>query len=119
MDILFSISIKGGRAMRRCWVNFQCRGVLLILIIKGKGPFALAVGAGWGSLDNFSLAYLFSFLSPSLGDNPIYTEILSQRTVKPKSIFSSQRYFVIFPLTYVRNKVDLGPLACETDPRND
>ena len=33
----------------------------------------------------FSLVYLFYCLSPSLGDDPILTEILSQRTVKPKT----------------------------------
>ena len=47
--------------MRRCWVNFQCRGVLLIWTIVGQGPIALAVGAGGGCLDIFSLVYLFSF----------------------------------------------------------
>ena len=52
--------------MRWCWVNFQCQGVLLIWIIVGKGPTALAVGAGGGYLDIFSLVYHFSFLSPSL-----------------------------------------------------
>ena len=31
---------------RWCWVNFQCRGVLLIRIIVGQRPIALAVGAG-------------------------------------------------------------------------
>ena len=31
---------------RWCWVNFQCRGVILIWIIVGQGPIALAVGAG-------------------------------------------------------------------------
>ena len=56
---------------RRCCVNFQCQGVLLIWIIVGQGPVALAVGAGGGCLDIFSLVYLFSFLSPSLGDGPI------------------------------------------------
>ena len=35
---------------------------------------SLAVSAGGGCLDNFSLIYLFSFLSSSLGDGP--TEIL-------------------------------------------
>ena len=35
---------------------------------------------GWGLFGHFSLVYLFSFLSPSLGDGPI----LSQRAVKPK-----------------------------------
>ena len=32
----------------------------------GQGPIALAVGAGGGCLDIFSLVYHFSFLSPSL-----------------------------------------------------
>ena len=48
---------------RRCWVNFQCRGVLLVWTIVGQGPIALAVGAGGGCLDIFSLIYHFSFLS--------------------------------------------------------
>ena len=52
--------------MRWCCVNFQCRGVLLILIRIGQGPTALAVGAGGGCLDVFTLVYHFSFLSPSL-----------------------------------------------------
>ena len=59
------------RVVRRCWVNLQCRGVLLIWIIVGQGAIALAVDAGGGCLDIFSLVYLFSFLSPSLGDGPI------------------------------------------------
>ena len=57
---------------RTCWVNFQCRGVLLILIIVGQGPTVLAVGAGGGCLDIFSLAYHFSFLSPSLWETTRY-----------------------------------------------
>ena len=64
----------GGRVVQWCWVNFQCRGVLLIWIRVGQGPTALAVGAGGGSLDIFSLVYHFSFLLPlslSLGDGPI------------------------------------------------
>ena len=40
------------------------RGVLLIWIIVGQGPIALAVGAGGGCLDIFSLSYPFSPLSP-------------------------------------------------------
>ena len=56
--------------MQRCWVNFQCLGVLLIWIIVG--PIALAVVAGGGCLDIFlsSIFSLFS-LSLSLGDIPI------------------------------------------------
>ena len=53
---------RGGR-----WCDgFQFRGVLLILIIVGQGPIALAVGAGGGYLDIFSLV-CFS----SLRDDPI------------------------------------------------
>ena len=62
----------GGRVERRCWVNFQCRGVLLVWMIVGQGPIALAVGAGGVSLDIFSLICLFSFLSPSLWEAARY-----------------------------------------------
>ena len=61
-----------GRVVRRCWVNFQCRGVLLIWIIVGQGPITLAIGAGGGCLDIFSLNYHFSFLSPSLWETVRY-----------------------------------------------
>ena len=47
-------------------------------------PTTLAVGAGGGCLDIFTLIYPF-LSSLSLGDGPIYTEILSQRAVKPKT----------------------------------
>ena len=58
--------------VRRCWVNFQCRGVLLTGITVGQGPIVLAVGAGGGCLDIFSLIYQFSFLSPSLWETARY-----------------------------------------------
>ena len=57
--------------VRRCWVNFQCRGVLLIWIVVGQGPTALAVGAGGGCLDIFTLA-IISFLSPSFWEAARY-----------------------------------------------
>ena len=44
---------RGGRGVRWCWVNFQCRGVLLIWIRVGQGLTALAVGAGGDCLDIF------------------------------------------------------------------
>ena len=43
-----------------------------ILITVGQGPIALAVGAGGGCLDIFSLIYHFSFLSPSLWETARY-----------------------------------------------
>ena len=63
------------RAMRGCWVNFQCRGVLLIWIIVEKGATSLAIGArggGEGIVWTFflRLSFLFSF-SLSLGDGPV------------------------------------------------
>ena len=47
-----------GRVVRWCWVNFQCRDVLLIWIIVWQGLITLAVGAG-----HFlsRLSFLFSF----------------------------------------------------------
>ena len=58
--------------VRRCWVNFQCRGVLLIWIIVEQRPVALAVGAGGGCLDIFFLICPFSPLSPSLWETARY-----------------------------------------------
>ena len=65
--------------------NIPVPGRPTILITVGQGPIALAVGAGGGGLDIFSLIYPFSSFSLSLGDGPIWTEILSQRAVKPKT----------------------------------
>ena len=47
-------------------------GVLLIWSRVGQGPTVLAVGAGGGCLDIFSLVYHFSFLSPSLWETARY-----------------------------------------------
>ena len=57
---------------RRCWVNFQCRGVLLVWMKVGQGPIVLAEGVGVGCSDIFSLVYLFSFLPPSLWETVRY-----------------------------------------------
>ena len=51
--------------------NLPVPGCRTIWIIVGQGPIALAVGAGGGCLDIFSLPYLFSSFSLSLGDGPI------------------------------------------------
>ena len=64
----FTTTRRGGWVVRSCWVNFQCRGVLLIWLIVGQGLAALAVGAG-GVVWTF-LSFLSSF-SLSLGDGPI------------------------------------------------
>ena len=56
--------------VRWCWINFQCHRPT-ILIAVGQGPIALAVGAGGGGLDIFSLIYPFSSFYLSLGDGSI------------------------------------------------
>ena len=43
-----------------------------IWMTVGQGPTALAVGAGGGCLDIFTLRYLFSPLSPSLWETARY-----------------------------------------------
>ena len=63
---------RGGRVVRWCWVNFQCRGGILIWIRVGHGLAALAVGAGGGCLDIFSLFYNFSCLSPFVWETAQY-----------------------------------------------
>ena len=85
----------GGRVLRRCWVIFQCRGVLLIWITVGQGPIVLAVGAVGICVDNFSLLYHLSFLSPSLWETARYrlkyclrgplslTQPTNQQTIHP------------------------------------
>ena len=55
---------------RRCWVNFQCRGVLLVWMIVGQGPIALAVGAGGGCLDIFPSSIFSLFFLPLFERRP-------------------------------------------------
>ena len=48
------------------------RGRPTIWMIVGQGPIAIAVGAGEGCLEIFTLLYLFSSLSPSLWETARY-----------------------------------------------
>ena len=66
----FTKVMGGGRVVRWCWVNFQCRGVLLIWIRVGQGPTALAVGAGGSCLDIFPSSIISLFLLPLSGRRP-------------------------------------------------
>ena len=84
-----------------------------ILTTVGQGPVALAVGAGGGGLDIFTLIYPFSSFSLSLGDGPVYTAILSQRAVKPKTTnkptSNGSLTFIICPAE-VENNLPLKPI---------
>ena len=76
-----------------------------ILITVGQGPSALAVGAGGGGLDIFTLIYPFSSLSPSLWATVRYRlKYCLKRAVKPKTAsqpaFSNTQAYV--------TKFDLG-----------
>ena len=79
------LTFGGGRVVRWSWVNFQCRGVLLVWIRVGQGPTALAAGAGGGCLDIFTLIYPFSPLSPSLWETTRYRlKYCLKRSLSPK-----------------------------------
>ena len=58
--------------VRWCWVKLPVPGRPTFWMIVGQGPIALAVGAGGGSLDIFTLLYPFSPLSPSLWEKARY-----------------------------------------------
>ena len=66
----FPILLGGGRVVQWSWVNFQCRGVLLVWIRVGQGPTALAVGAGGGCLDILLSSILSLLLLPLFGRRP-------------------------------------------------
>ena len=56
-----------------------------IWITVGQGPTALALGAGGGSLDIFTLIYLFFPLSPSLWEMAQYRlKYCLKRPLNPK-----------------------------------
>ena len=98
LRVLAFIFLWDGRVVRRCWVNFRCWGVLLIWIILGQGPIVLAVGAGGGCLDSFSLIYHFclKFLSPSLWETARYRlKYCLKGPLTPKQP-TNQIYFSVF-----------------------
>ena len=87
---------------RRCWVDFQCRGVLLVWMVVGQGPTALAVGAGGGGLDIFSLSYLLSILSPSLWETARYRlKYCLKGPLNPKQSINQSREFEPTPFVLI------------------
>ena len=99
--MLLPVPRGGGRVERMCWVNLQCRGVLLIWIIVGQGPTALVVGAGGGCLDIFSLVYHLSFLSPSLWETARYRlEYCLKGPLNPKQPTNQSQFRNNEHLTY-------------------
>ena len=105
--------------VRWSWVNFQCRGVLLVWIRVGQGPTALAVGAGGGCLDIFTLVYPFSALSPSLWETtgslspkttnqPNFPEAIPSGNIKRKIIMKALVKFFTFVCLFKSVQSDQG-----------
>ena len=65
--------------------NLPVPGRPTIWMTVGQGHTALAVGAGGGCMNIFTLIYPFSSLSPSLWETARYRLKYSQRAVKPKT----------------------------------
>ena len=97
----------GGRVVRWCWVSFQCRGILLIWRRVGQGPTVLAVGAGWGCLDIFSLVYHFFFLFSSYWETARYRLKYCLKgplsSKQPTNNYSLDDNLSIHPSIHVRN----------------
>ena len=67
-----------------------------IWITVGQGPTALAVGAGGGCLDIFTLIYPFSPLSPSLWETARYRlKYCLKGPLNPKQPTNQPSYFFI------------------------
>ena len=64
--------------------KFPVPGRPTIWITVGQGPIALAVGAGGGREDTFTLIYPFFLLSPSLWKTARYILKYFSKAVKPK-----------------------------------
>ena len=60
---------------------------------------------GWGGKDIFTLIYPFSSFSLSSGDGPIWTQILSQRAVKPKTTNQHLNFNRIMPFEILSLKI--------------
>ena len=60
----------GGRVVRWCWVNFQCRGVLKLDYSRARA-YCTCSRCGRGLLHFYSHLSFLSFFSLSLGDGPI------------------------------------------------
>ena len=101
----FSLYRGGGRVVRWLWITFQCRGVLLVWKSVGQGPTALAVGAGGGCLDIFTLIYPFSFLSPSLWETTRYRlKYCLKGSLSPKTTNQPNLYRTVSPREGEGNK---------------
>ena len=79
--------------------NLPVSGRPTILITVGQGPTALAVGAGGGCLDIFTLIYTFSPLSPTLWETARYRlKYCLKGPLNPKQPTNQQHHYPIRPV---------------------
>ena len=99
------LSVGGGRVVRWCWVNFQCRRVLRIWIRVGQGPTVCACSrCGWGLFGHvFLSSIIFSFLSPSLWETGRYRlkyclkgPLSPKQPTKPKSYLQQWCVYICY-----------------------
>ena len=91
--------------VRWSWVSFQCGGVLLVWKIVGQGPTTLAVGAGWGCLDIFTLICPFSLLSPSLWETTRYRlKYCLKGSLSPKTT-NQPKSFSVLPMFSIESSL--------------
>ena len=67
-----SKGLRGWSGFAKVLVKLPVPGRPTIWVTVGQGPIALAVGAGGGCLEIFTLIYPFSTLSPSLWETARY-----------------------------------------------
>ena len=80
-----------------------------ILITVGQGPIALAVGAGGGCLDIFTLLYLFSSLSPSLWETARYRlKYCLKGPLNPKQPTNQPTFIVSLSIKVGRNIIAMN-----------
>ena len=75
-----------------------------IRMIVGQGPIALAVGAGDGCLDIFTLLCLFSHLSPSLWETARYRlKYCLKGPLKPNRTTNQRLFCDLVQMSLVRH----------------
>ena len=90
-----------------------------IWMIVGQGPIVLAVGAGGGCLDIFTLVYPFFHLSPFLWETARYRlKYCLKGPLNPKqptnqpNLYIYQRYFALIRMS----KNNIFKPFCKTEP---
>ena len=117
MVLLISMIVGQGPLGRTHGAPYRGYGYVLLRFEGGRrkengnttttrqGPIALAVGAGWECLDIFSLAYIFSFLSPLWETARYRLQYCLEGPLNPKqptkSSFSSSKRVCLNLLEYV------------------